>query len=135
MEAGSAEGGRHGARFGGSRWARQRRWSARRTRFSKTFDITSFLAADDCAGASGDSAFTDRPQKMVFRADGDKYLLVEYGELELDLYLRFRVHILEQKLRELSLAGIIDITPGVRSLHIHYDSRKIARAKLIDAAG
>jgi urea carboxylase len=76
-------------------------------------------------------AFTDRPQKMVFRVDGDKYLLVEYGELELDLYLRFRVHILEEKLRELNLAGIIDITPGVRSLHIHYDSRKIARAKLI----
>jgi urea carboxylase len=77
------------------------------------------------------ASFTDRPQKMVFRADGDKYLLVEYGELELDLYLRFRVHILEQKLRELNPAGIIDITPGVRSLHVHYDSRKIARAKLI----
>src|SRR6202044_368288 len=57
---------------------------------------------------------------------------VEYGELELDLYLRFRVHILEQKLREIGPAGIIDITPGVRSLHVHYDSRKIARAKLID---
>jgi urea carboxylase len=78
------------------------------------------------------AAFTDRPQKMVFRADGDKYLLVEYGELELDLYLRFRVHILEQNLRAADLAGIIDITPGVRSLHIHYDSRKIARAKLIE---
>jgi urea carboxylase len=78
------------------------------------------------------ASFTDRPQKMVFRADGDKYLLVEYGELELDLYLRFRVHILEQKLREFSPAGIIDITPGVRSLHVHYDSRKIARAKLIN---
>jgi urea carboxylase len=69
---------------------------------------------------------------MVFRADGDKYLLVEYGELELDLYLRFRVHILEQKLREADLDAIIDITPGIRSLHIHYDSRKLARAKLIE---
>jgi urea carboxylase len=78
------------------------------------------------------AAFTDRPQKMVFRADGDKYLLVEYGELDLDLYLRFRVHILEQKLREAALDTIIDITPGIRSLHIHYDSRKLARAKLID---
>jgi urea carboxylase len=78
------------------------------------------------------AAFTDRTQKMVFRADGDKYLLVEYGELELDLYLRFRVHILEQKFRELNLAGIIDITPGVRSLHIHYDSQKIARSSLVE---
>ena len=77
------------------------------------------------------AAFTDRPQAMVFRADGDKYLLVEYGESKLDLYLRFRVHILEQNLRAANLAGIIDITPGVRSLHIHYDSRVIARADLI----
>ncbi len=74
---------------------------------------------------------TDRAQSMTFRADGDKYLLVEYGELQLDLNLRFRVHVLEQNLRAANLPGIIDITPGVRSLHIHYDSRKIARAKLI----
>jgi urea carboxylase len=74
---------------------------------------------------------TDRAQSMTFRTDGDKYLLVEYGELQLDLNLRFRVHVLEQNLRAADLPGIIDITPGVRSLHIHYDSRKIARAKLI----
>jgi len=73
----------------------------------------------------------DRTQSMTFRADGDKYLLVEYGELQLDLNLRFRVHVLEQNLRAANLPGIIDITPGVRSLHVHYDSRKIARAKLI----
>ncbi len=78
------------------------------------------------------AAYTDRPQAMVFRADGDKYLLVEYGELQLDLNLRFRVHILEQNLRAASLPGIIDITPGVRSLHIHYDSRVMARQKLIE---
>jgi urea carboxylase len=78
-------------------------------------------------------ALTDRPQSMTFRADGDKYLLVEYGELQLDLYLRFRVHVLEQNLRAAALPGIIDITPGVRSLHVHYDSRKIARNALIDA--
>ncbi len=76
-------------------------------------------------------AITDRPQAMVFRADGDKYLLVEYGELKLDLNLRFRVHVLEQKLRDAELDGILDITPGVRSLHIHYDSRRLARAQLI----
>lgn len=74
-----------------------------------------------------------RSPSMTFRADGDKYLLVEYGELQLDLRLRFRVHILEQHLREANLPGIIDITPGVRSLHIHYDSRLLSRQKLIDA--
>lgn len=78
------------------------------------------------------SVFKDRAQSMTFRADGDKYLLVEYGELELDLSLRFRVHVLEQNLRTAALPGIIDITPGIRSLHIHYDSRQIARQGLID---
>ncbi len=75
----------------------------------------------------------ERDPAMVFRADGDKYLLVEYGRLELDLNLRFRVHVLEQKLREAQLPGIIDITPGIRSLHVHYDSRLLQRHALIDA--
>ena len=59
---------------------------------------------------------------MVCRADGDRYLLVEYGPNVLDLNLRFRVHALEQQLRAPACRGIIDITPGVRSLHIHYDT-------------
>ncbi len=75
---------------------------------------------------------TDRTPSMTFRADGDKYLLVEYGDLELNLVLRFRVHVLERQLRERGVAGIIDITPGVRSLHIHYDSRVLRRGVLID---
>ena len=71
-------------------------------------------------------------EKMVFRADGDRYLLVEYGEMTLDLVLRFRVHALEQHLRDANLPGIIDITPGVRSLHVHFDSLMLPRAELID---
>jgi urea carboxylase len=69
---------------------------------------------------------------VVCRADGDRYLLVEYGPNVLDLNLRFRVHALEQQLREMNLTGIIDVTPGVRSLHIHYDSR-VAREALLEA--
>ncbi len=74
---------------------------------------------------------TEGPELMVFRADGDKYLLVEYGKLELDLNLRFRVHVLEQELRKANLPGIIDITPGIRSLHIHFDNQVLPRASLI----
>jgi urea carboxylase len=69
----------------------------------------------------------------TYRADGDKYLLIEFGEKVLDLALRFRVHLLEEKLRSLNLSGIIDITPGVRSLQIHYDNRQLPRAELLDA--
>ena len=71
--------------------------------------------------------------KLAYRADGDKYLLVEYGPNVLDLNLRFRVHALEAQLRSLQLTGIVDITPGVRSLHIHYDSRRLPREKLLEA--
>jgi urea carboxylase len=70
---------------------------------------------------------------MVYRADGDKYLLVEYGPRVLNLGLRFRVHLLEGKLRAAQLPGIIDITPGVRSLQIHYDNRRLRREALLAA--
>ncbi len=76
---------------------------------------------------------TGREPAKVCRADGDKYLLVEYGPRTLDLALRFRVHLLEEKLRAAQLPGIIDITPGVRSLQIHYDNRLLRREALLAA--
>ena len=72
-----------------------------------------------------------RKPGTVYRADGDKYLLVEYGPKTLDLELRFRVHLLERALRESGLPGVIDITPGIRSLQIHYDNRKLPREELL----
>jgi urea carboxylase len=69
---------------------------------------------------------------VVYRLDGDKYLLVEYGPLILDLNLRFRVHTLTEHLRTASIPGIIDLTPGIRSLHIHYDSRILPLQQLMD---
>jgi urea carboxylase len=77
-------------------------------------------------------ASVDAPA-VVCRADGDRYLLVEYGPNVLDLNLRFRVHLLEQELRKAGLAGILDITPGVRSLHIHYEGRALRREALLEA--
>jgi urea carboxylase len=70
---------------------------------------------------------------VVCRADGDRYLLVEYGPNVLDFDLRFRVHALEEQLAAAQLPGIVDVTPGVRSLHIHYDTARLTRAELLDA--
>jgi urea carboxylase len=70
---------------------------------------------------------------MVCRADGDKYLLVEYGPNVLDFHLRFRVHALEEKLRADKLKGILDITPGIRSLQIHYNNLQLSREELLSA--
>jgi urea carboxylase len=68
---------------------------------------------------------------IVYRASGDRYLLIEVGPNVLDLNLRFRVHQLERLLRMQHLRGIVDITPGIRSLQVHYDSTRLDRAELI----
>src|SRR6185437_13733595 len=52
---------------------------------------------------------------------GDDNILVEYGDMVLDLGLRMRVHALATALHERRLAGLVDVTPGVRSLHLHVD--------------
>jgi urea carboxylase len=56
----------------------------------------------------------------VFRRAGDEYLLVEFGPLELDLALRFQVHVFMSELQARDIEGIVDLTPGVRSLQVHY---------------
>jgi urea carboxylase len=67
-----------------------------------------------------------------YRQAGDKYLLVEYGELVLDLELRFRVHSLMEWLQRAKVGGIQELTPGIRSLQIHYDSRVISQDVLLE---
>ncbi|KFG92544.1 urea carboxylase [Burkholderia paludis] len=74
----------------------------------------------------------ERP-KTVFRQAGDKYVLVEYGENVLDLNLRFRVHALMEALKAANVAGIVELSPGVRSLQVRYDSRVLAQRALVAA--
>ncbi len=78
---------------------------------------------------------TPNTPPVVTRADGDRSLLVEFGPNVLDLSLRLRVHALESQLRGLALPGIVDITPGVRSLQVHYDTRRLPREALLEALG
>ena len=68
----------------------------------------------------------------VYRLAGDRFLLIEYGEPQLDLVSRFRVHALMQWLDENPLGGIIELTPGIRSLQVHYDSHVITLDDLLD---
>lgn len=62
--------------------------------------------------------------KYMVRLDGEENVLIEYGEMELNIELRFRVHILMNELEKTDLP-IIDMTPGIRSLQIHFDIDKI----------
>jgi urea carboxylase len=68
---------------------------------------------------------------VCYRQAGDKYLLVEYGALVLDLELRFRVHALMLWLQAQRISGILELTPGIRSLQVHYDSRVLSQSELI----
>jgi urea carboxylase len=72
-------------------------------------------------------------ERVVYRQQGDAYLLVEYGPLQLDLRLRMRVHALMRWIEQNGLPGIIDVTPGIRSLQIHFDHRRQSAARLLDA--
>ncbi|MBA3053541.1 MAG: urea carboxylase [Sphingomonadales bacterium] len=74
----------------------------------------------------------DRPA-ACYRRQGDQHLLVEYGPIVLDLELRLRVHALMLELDKLGLPGIIDVTPGIRSVQIHHDSRLLPQARLVAA--
>jgi len=69
--------------------------------------------------------------QIVYRPAGDKYLLIEYGPLMLDIELRFHVHSLYLLVKEKNIAGIIDLTPGIRSLQIHYDNHILSIEELL----
>ncbi|BBA35976.1 urea carboxylase [Methylocaldum marinum] len=68
----------------------------------------------------------------VYRRSGDCNLLIEYGPPVLDLNLRFRVHALMEWLKERNIAGIVDLTPGIRSLQVHFNDRAIPQERLLD---
>ena len=82
------------------------------------------------ASDSGEAIVLRRPGVCVRRA-GDRYLLVEYGEPELDLGLRLRVHQLWQAVRAVAIPGIIDLTPGIRSLQFHFDPVRLSQHELL----
>ena len=69
--------------------------------------------------------------EIVYRAAGDHFLLVEYGEQMLDIRLRFRAHALMQWLEQNPLNGMRELTPGIRSLQIHYDSQQLSYTDLL----
>jgi urea carboxylase len=71
-------------------------------------------------------------EAVCYRQAGDRNLLIEYGPLVLDLNLRFRVHALMEWVSAQHLEGILDLTPGIRSLQVHFDSRVITQHILLD---
>ncbi|MGE8067130.1 urea carboxylase [Pseudomonas sp. NPDC089569] len=108
----------------------------------------SWLASDevDAVSARASSLASQLPQglmspvvlelgqedtQLVARLSGDTHLLLEIGAPELDLVLRFRAHALMQALESKNLHGVIDLTPGIRSLQVHYRPEQLPLADLL----
>ncbi|QCQ90904.1 5-oxoprolinase/urea amidolyase family protein [Rhodococcus sp. SGAir0479] len=72
-------------------------------------------------GDDGVLARRDGDTAVTYRRSGDDNVLVEYGEMTLDLGLRARVHALHQHLDAHRPAGLLDLTPGIRSLQVRVD--------------
>jgi urea carboxylase len=69
---------------------------------------------------------------LCVRRAGDANVLVEFGAPVLDLVLRFQVQALLDALREAPLPGLLDLTPGIRSLQIHFDPARVAQSRVLD---
>ena len=78
----------------------------------------------------------DGAPAVCYRRSGDECLLVEYGPMVLDLGLRMRVHALAERVAAEHLPGLIELTPGIRSiqLHVNPDVLTVRRLAAIVAA-
>src|SRR6185437_13738029 len=84
-------------------------------------------------GVLGRMEAADGRPEVTYRRDGDDNVLVEYGPMTLDIGLRMRVHALQQRLAEHGpAAGILDVTPGIRSLQVHTDPRAFRASRMAE---
>jgi urea carboxylase len=70
--------------------------------------------------------------EVVCRLAGDHFLLIEVGPLVLDIPRRFKVHALMLALERQGIRGVRELTPGIRSLQIHYNSQKLQLTDLLN---
>ncbi|MDX6707807.1 MAG: urea carboxylase [Solirubrobacteraceae bacterium] len=68
---------------------------------------------------------------LTFRRAGERCLLVEFGEPVLDLRSRVRAHLLREALDQAAPAGLLELTPGVRSLHVQHDPDRLPTIELL----
>lgn len=76
-------------------------------------------------------AATEHSPQVVYRQAGDSYILLEYGDNVLDLALRLRVHQLIEMIQQAQMDGVLELSPGVRSLQIKYDILLISQSNLV----
>ena len=75
---------------------------------------------------------TSRHAAICVRRAGESNVLVEFGAAVLDLVLRFQVQALLEELQKAAHAGVLDLTPGIRSLQVHFDPGRASLESLLD---
>jgi len=109
---------------------------ARQDAWVETLQAPAATHFDDAGDAS--PILLERPAAagrpgLVIRQAGDRYVLVELGTMQLDIALRMRIHALYAAMRASAMDGIVDLTPGIRSLQVHFDPKRLDRTRLVDA--
>ncbi|MDX5441980.1 MAG: urea carboxylase [Alteromonadaceae bacterium] len=96
------------------------------------------LVAPDLAPLNGLSATilahlneTDGRPEVTYRQAGDQYILLEYGANVLDLGARMRIHALMEAIADVQPNGLLELSPGVRSLQLRYDARLLSQEALM----
>lgn len=109
-------------------WAQQRQTEVAEWLAGERDALTDPMASP--LGSCLIDSFGEGDEEVVVRRAGDRYLLIEFGPHQLDLKLRFKVHVVYEWLKQQRIAGVIDLTPGIRSLQVHYDPAVIERSTL-----
>jgi urea carboxylase len=91
----------------------------------KPGDRVKFIRADD------EPAILAVQDDVTIRRAGDENLLIEFGDMVLDFELRLRAQALRDALAAQAIHGLVDLTPGIRSLQVHFDSDLISRVHVL----
>lgn len=76
-------------------------------------------------------AATSTFPKAVYRQAGDRYILVEYGENIMDLNLSYRVYKLTEAVFSNNTKGVVEMSPGVRSVLIEFNGLATTQQELL----
>ena len=68
---------------------------------------------------------------VIIRRSGESHILIEFGKLELDLKYRLQAQLFYERIKETGIRGITDMTPGIRSLQVQFDTLQISSKDLI----
>ncbi|MCX4975880.1 5-oxoprolinase/urea amidolyase family protein [Streptomyces sp. NBC_00620] len=109
------------------------RWKLGQLRPGDTVRFTPVADDGSPRAAIVDSGVLARDGDVTYRRSGDDNLLVEFGPMQLDLALRMRVHALMEAVAGAALDGVTDLTPGIRSLQIQTDPRRLPQRELLAA--